>query len=123
VTAGGYFDYMIYSEVPEYRPKVDRWTDLIWTWVMKWNRKSWNCWIQGEGNEKTKRTATWYYSIRNQTLRSFSFNTSMNVSLGIYPGKDPGKYFECIYLKVFTFSLLANLRNFTQFWENSNQNG
>ena len=26
-----------------------------------------------------------------------------------------GKYPECIYLKVFTFSLLANLRNLTKF--------
>jgi len=37
-----------------------------------------------------------------------------------YPGigKCPGKYPECIYLKVFTFSLLASLRNFTKFWKN-----
>jgi len=42
---------------------------------------------------------------------------------GIYPGKYPGKYPKCIYLKVFTFSLLANLQNFTNFWQNTNQNG
>jgi len=40
-------------------------------------------------------------------------------TLGIYPGKYP----ESIYLKVFTFSLLSNLRNFTKFWEKSKQNG
>jgi len=43
--------------------------------------------------------------------------------MGIYPAKYPGKYLMCIYLKVFTFFLLQNLRNHTTFWENSNQNG
>jgi len=51
-----------------------------------------------------------------------SFASQFGIYLGIYPGKYPGKYPECIYFKVFTFSLLANLRNFTKFWENSNQN-
>jgi len=52
-----------------------------------------------------------------------TFASQFGIYLGIYPGKYPGKYPECIYLKVFTFSLLESLRNFTKFWENSNQNG
>jgi len=43
----------------------------------------------------------------------------VNISQGIYPGKYP----ECVYLKVFTFSLLPYLRNHINFWENSDQNG
>jgi len=51
-----------------------------------------------------------------------SFASQFGIYLGIYPGKCPDKYPECIYLKAFTLSLLTNLRNFTKFLENSNQN-
>jgi len=44
-----------------------------------------------------------------------SFASQSGIYLGKNPGKYPGKYVECIYLKVFTFSLLANMRNLTKF--------
>jgi len=53
---------------------------------------------------------TWVF-----TSFASQFGIYLGIYLGIYPGKYPGKYPECIYLKVFTFSLHANLRNFTKF--------
>jgi len=48
-------------------------------------------------------------------LGIYQFASQFGIYLGIYPGKYPGKYPECIYLKVFTFSLLANMRNDAKF--------
>jgi len=52
------------------------------------------------------RVFTWVFT---WVFTSFAFQ--FGIYLSIYPGKYPGAYL----LEVFTFSLLANLPNFTKF--------